>query len=81
MCNLKLYIWEDVLRDYTPGMVAVLAESEEQAWELIKQKDISAWEQLRGYDETYNDKGLYPNAKRPREITKPEAFTVHGGGQ
>lgn len=80
MCNLKLYIWENVLRDYSPGMVAVLAESEEQAWELLRQKYEAAWEQLRGYDDMYNPKGLYPNAKRPREITEPEAFAVWGGG-
>jgi hypothetical protein len=80
MANLKLYIWEDVLRDYTPGMVAVLAESEEQAWELIKQKDEVAWYSLLGYPSKEDIAMGCPDAIRPREITKPEAFTVHGGG-
>lgn len=80
MAKLKLYIWENVLCDYTPGMVTVLAESEQHAWELIKQNDFIAWEQLRGDGNEYDNNGLYPNAKRPREITEPGVFIVHGGG-
>ena len=31
--QLKLYVWEDVLRDYTPGMVCILAHDLEEAHE------------------------------------------------
>jgi hypothetical protein len=48
MAKLNLYVWEGVLTDYTNGMVCVLASSEEQAFELIYEKDQVAWAQLQG---------------------------------
>ena len=36
--SLKLYVWEDVLKDWTSGLVCVLASSQEQARELINKK-------------------------------------------
>ncbi len=31
---LKMYVWDDVLQDWTSGLIVVLAESLEQAREL-----------------------------------------------
>ncbi len=64
--NLKLFVWEGVLTDYTHGMVCVLAEDLEQAIKLIKEKDDVA----AGCMDMSNVK----------VIEKPEAFVVWGGG-
>ena len=77
---LKLYVWENVLEDYTEGMACAIAESEEKAWELLKEKDHTAWWILNGSPKDRNYKGIYKDALRPREITIPEAFVVWGGG-
>jgi len=66
MSDLKMYIWEDVLCDYSCGMIAVLAESPEHAREIVR----------RDYDdhiyrETYKD---------PIEVKEPTAFYAYGGG-
>ena len=39
--ELKLFVWDtdDVLRDYTSGMIFVLAENHSQALRLIEEKD------------------------------------------
>ena len=34
--NLKLFVWEDVLRDYTAGFAAVLAHNEAEAREIMQ---------------------------------------------
>lgn len=36
--NLKLYVWEDVLSDYTDGIMFALAESKEEAMAIIISK-------------------------------------------
>lgn len=46
--KLKLFVWEGVLRDYTSGMVCILAKDLSQAFELLYQKDDIAWSQLQG---------------------------------
>lgn len=43
---MKLYIWKDVLSDYTSGMVVVLAKDDTEAERVLKneQKDgIDGW--------------------------------------
>jgi len=45
--DLSLYVWEDVLRDYTAGMVAVYAESEGDAWDVLYEEDLTAWWKLQ----------------------------------
>lgn len=36
--TLKLFVWEDVLTDYTSGIMFALAENVEQAKEIIRRK-------------------------------------------
>ena len=35
---MKLYIWDDVLRDYTSGIMFAIADSPERARELLKEE-------------------------------------------
>ena len=39
MKKWTLYIWEDVLCDYTPGMIVAVARSVEEAREIAAKKD------------------------------------------
>jgi len=41
--RLKLFVWEDVLEDYSTGIVCVLAMNEEHAWDLIYKECSTAW--------------------------------------
>lgn len=64
--GMKLFVWEDVLTDYTSGMICILAHNLEEAKELL----------LKKYETYYaNDFG-----KPHKVITKPEAFAIYGGG-
>jgi len=95
MVKLKLYVWENVLEDYTSGMVVVLAKNEKDAWELLYKEDSTAWWQLQG-EPRVEGKGSYSEkafkklveekkfksftAINPQVITEPMAFVVWGGG-
>jgi len=66
--KLKMWVMEEVLTDFTDGLVCVYAESEEQAWDLLEQKyPVYFW--------TLNER-----MEKFRCIDKPEAFAVHGAG-
>jgi hypothetical protein len=74
---MNLYIWEgeDVLTDYTSGMICTIANSLDEAYDLNE-------------PETYGDprKGKSAYKAEPSRIislnntTKPEAFVCWGGG-
>jgi hypothetical protein len=57
--KLKLYVWEDVLEDYTSGMAVALAPDVETALKLLSKK--------AGYD-------LNLPISKMKEITTAEAF-------
>lgn len=63
--KLKLYVWEDVLEDWSTGIAFALARSPEHARKLIAKK--------MGMD--HGDMN-----KTPKAITKPEGFYSYGGG-
>ena len=67
--ELKLFIWEDVLTDYTSGMVAILAYDLENAFEVFRKK-------FPNEEYVIKDFGGQPY----KIITKPDAFYVYGGG-
>ena len=69
--QLKLYVWEDVLEDYTSGIMCALATSPEHARELLR-KDPE-WS-ATGYIERDM------MAEEPQEYDVPVAFAVYGGG-
>lgn len=52
--TLKLYVWEGVLVDYTSGMVCVLANSLEEAFQKVYEKDGLAWSELQGMWEVFS---------------------------
>lgn len=64
--KLRLYVWEGVLQDYTPGMAVALATSPAHARQLFRKK---------------MDGGLPSDLQlKPLTVTKPAAFYVYGGG-
>lgn len=70
---MKLFVWEDSLCDHTCGVMFALAESVEQAREMImgKQNREKVWIQ----EELEEDL-----TKEPKVITTPTAFIIPGGG-
>lgn len=68
---MKLFVWKDVLCDYTCGMIVVLAEDEGAAIRLIREKS-----EFRGASE--RDAGS--TAPEVYELDKPLLFEVFGGG-
>ena len=64
--KLKLYVWEDVLTDYTSGVMFALAPSVDEARRLVLVKCDYAPE--------------HDLAKEPKVIETPEGFAVWGGG-
>jgi hypothetical protein len=69
--TLKLYVWENVLTDYTDGVMFALAESVEEARSLI----LTEW----GYTES---KGTVWQdlQKEPQIVETPAGFLCWGGG-
>ena len=41
--DMKIFLWTDVLKNYTPGLVVLSAETVEDAWDKVKQTDFRAW--------------------------------------
>jgi hypothetical protein len=64
--ELKLFVWEGdgVLRDYTSGMICVLAHDYDEAMKLIEKKYP---EYIQSFPPTQYE-----------IITKPEAFCCYG---
>lgn len=103
--TLKLFVWEGVLYNQSSGMVCVLAENIEDAFELLYRKDGIAWSRIQGIwneltwehdaiielakkhpkedltqlQKRYLKIKVSPKALRPKIVTKPKAFVVHGG--
>ena len=67
--GLKLYVWENVLCDYTCGVMFSLARSEEEARELIQA--------AVGYDSDYVKQDLQ---QTPQVYDDLVGFAVYGGG-
>ncbi len=64
--KLKLYVWEDVLTDYTSGVMFALATSADEARSLILK--------------TCNCVPSNDLAQEPTCIETPQGFAVWGGG-
>ena len=63
--KLKLYVWEDVLRDWSAGVMFAMAYSPKHARKLILKACNYVGDDLNG---------------EPKVVTKPEGFVVWGGG-
>ena len=91
---MKLFVWDNVLEDYTSGMVCILARNEKQAWKMLYEHDPLAWWVLQGepdYEEesatksadAWNnlpEQGYFNTAIRPKIVLEPSVFVVWGGG-
>ena len=74
---MKTFVVEDVLRDYTPGLIVVKAKSKKEALKLI-----AADKQLSHHDFT-DDCGsadCFCLADKIRELKDNEVVYVNGGG-
>tara|TARA_R110002020_G_scaffold340130_1_gene555133 strand:- start:898 stop:1119 length:222 start_codon:yes stop_codon:yes gene_type:complete len=73
MKNLKLYVWEGVLTDYTDGCMFALAKNVEEARKVILDKSEK--------EDEYMSKILQRDlASEPKVIDNPKGFYVWGGG-
>ncbi len=63
--GLKLFVWEDVLRDYTSGMMVALAHDVDEARALLR-KELDYSNEM--------------NAEPTHVVENPAAFYVYGGG-
>jgi hypothetical protein len=75
---MKLFVWEDVLQDYTSGIVVAFAETEDEAWKLIAKNGRFSASEEPVTDEEVNE--WVKRIGKPRLVEKPEAFIVWGGG-
>ena len=74
---MKTFVVEDVLRDYTPGLIVVRAKSKKEALKLI-----AADQQLSHHDFT-DDCGSSDSlclADKIRELKDNEVVYAYGGG-
>ncbi len=62
--KLKLYVWEDVLRNYSTGVAFAYAESPSEARKMVLAKL------------GYNHEDL---CAEPREVKEAEGFVKYGG--
>lgn len=67
--KLKLYVWENVLADWTAGMAVALAYSPEDAKEQLMKAGLKhTWD------------GVKLDGVSPVEVEKPAGFFCYGGG-
>lgn len=67
--DLKVYVWEDVLTDYTSGLAIIIAHSLDEAKEVFFKKYPNGQYVLNDF------------FGKPHEVvTEPDAFYVYGGG-
>lgn len=64
--TLKMFVWEDVLTDWTPGLMVALAHNVEEAREMLLNEDGYIPEDDR--------------MKEPKVYETPKAVLVWGGG-
>jgi hypothetical protein len=70
MEKLKLFVWRNIRRDYTPGIGFAMARNIEEARQKIKeQSEDWEWEAYRG--ELLNEPEVY---------SKPYGTWISGGG-
>ena len=65
--KLRLYVWENVLGDWTPGIMFALASSVDEARRLLKEQSGDS-----------PDVEMYLS-QPPLVVDEPQAFIVRGG--
>ena len=76
-----LYVWEgdDVLTDYTNGLICAIADSLEDAYRVIERDDGLATYQHEGEERVFNFP-KHPTTIVPLDSPQSMAFTCWGGG-
>jgi hypothetical protein len=78
--KLKLYVWEDVLVDYSSGVMFALASSAAEARELIS-PGYTAVKKLHSKNPLHYRSSMDVDLdKDPEVVSSPAGFSVHGGG-
>lgn len=72
---MKLYVWEEVLCDYTCGVIFALANNVDEARELVVKKYASC-----PGDEWEESSLMSPMQEEPKVYDASEGFRVRGGG-
>jgi len=58
----KLYVWEEVLCDWSCGLVCVVARDEQEALSLLKAADEVAWEEcskIKPIEHSFTEPGVF----------------------
>ena len=67
---MKLFIWKEVLTDYTDGVVFAIAKNEKQAREIVLQ-NVNDWEK---------ESVASAMSGAPEVHAEPYGFALWGGG-
>jgi hypothetical protein len=75
---VKLYLWREVLSEYTDGCAFAIAETEEEAKEQLRNtfEFADPWGQWSPFAEP----GFYWPEPEVHELTEPFGFWRYGGG-
>ncbi len=73
MKDLKLFVWEEVLTDYTSGIAFALARDVEDARFQI----LTKFRKKLGHTSRYLEEEL---AEEPKIVSSQEGFYIFGGG-
>jgi hypothetical protein len=71
--RLRLYVWETVFTDFTPGLAVALAYDDQEARRLIARQYVV-------YDSAMTELSGQPQVIDPGGDTQPQAWYVSGGG-
>ena len=74
---LKLFVWENVLEDWEPGIAFAFAETAEQAKDLITNNLIE--QKVWGRDSAKHWNGLMLDGVSPKIIDSPRGWGIMGG--
>ena len=77
MGDMKLYVWEDVLYDYTAGIVFAIAHDEEEARRVVAEE---AGEPVNPDVDTYAPVMRDIRFAPPDVYDSPTGFYLFGGG-
>ena len=69
---MKLYLWKNVLRDHTPGVMFAIADSVEEARRIIREKYV--------LENPIDDEPIELIINEPQVIDGKFAFYMWGGG-
>lgn len=79
---MNLYVWEGILADYTAGLAFAIANSKEEAIDVLVQNNIEKYHNPCNYNAEIMRRELSQNPPKIYNLTllsEPIAFYVEGG--